>query len=55
MIRLSDIDARIPRAGWPGRRRAIARLVLEVAGGALLLIAAFYLIAVYGAALGPAA
>lgn len=53
MIRLEEFG--IPRKGWPGRRRALARLILEVVGGAVLLVAALYLVVVYGVALGPAA
>lgn len=47
MIRLSDIDPTIPRAGWPGRRVAIARLVLEVVAGAAFLIALLTIAFVY--------
>jgi hypothetical protein len=50
MIRLDEIDPRIPRAGSPGRRIAIARLVVETVVGAALLLGSFYLFAVYGAA-----
>jgi hypothetical protein len=36
MLRLSEFG--IPAKGWPGRRRAIARLVLQVVGLTAFLI-----------------
>lgn len=37
MIRLDEFD--IPRPGWPGRRRAIAKLVVQMFLGTIFLIA----------------
>lgn len=39
MLTLQDIDPRIPQPGWPGRRWAIARLVVEIAGLTVLFVA----------------
>lgn len=46
MIRLDELG--VPRPGWPGRRLAIARLVAEVVGGALIFIACMGAVVVYG-------
>lgn len=37
LMRLEEFG--IPRPGWPGRRRAIARLVIQAVIGAIFLIA----------------
>lgn len=52
MIRLEEFG--IPRPGWPGRRRAIARLVLQVAGLTAFLIGMLGLALVYLWLLAPA-
>lgn len=38
MIRLSEFGVDLPRRGWPGRRRAIAVLVLQLAAQTFLFV-----------------
>lgn len=45
LIRLEEFG--IPRPGWPGRRRAIARLVLQMVAGAAVLLLALAVIFIY--------
>ncbi len=41
----------LPQPGWSGRREAIVVALIKVVAGAVILLGAFYAIAVYGAAL----
>lgn len=45
LIRLDEFG--VPRPGWPGRRRAIARLVVQAVLGTIFLLAALAVAFVY--------
>lgn len=45
MIRLEEFG--VPRPGWPGRRRAIVRLVLQMVVGTLVLVGTVAVLFVY--------
>lgn len=47
LIRLEDVVPGIPRPGWPGRRRAIARLAVQVVLGTLFLVLLLACVFVY--------
>lgn len=59
MIRLEEFGLRaIPRRGWPGRRRAIAVLTLQVlgalvAGAAFLLAVQAFIVLIWAGSLKP--
>jgi cell division septal protein FtsQ len=51
LIRLDELG--IPRRGWPGRRRAIARLVLQMIGMLVILVGLFVVAYLYLWLLAP--